>query len=89
MSQELLGDALIEVQHQRELQILDSKKFRLLEEHAKCTAHHADFVYTALTQSSGQVQSGFTLKVSQLVMVLTTVHGVVCFVCCTDCQGAA
>lgn len=53
--QELLGDALIEAQHHREVQCLDSKNLILLKNQAQCAAVHADFVYTDLTQSSAQV----------------------------------
>ena len=53
--QELLGEALVEVQHHRELQSLDSKNFSLLKHQAECAAMNADFVYTNLTQSNFQV----------------------------------
>lgn len=54
--QELLGDALVEVQHHRELQIIDCKRLNLLKDQAECASLHADFVYTNLTQSNSQVR---------------------------------
>ena len=54
--QDLLGDALTEVQHCKELQIIDSRGAAVLQEKAHCAAAYADFVYTDLTQSSTQVQ---------------------------------
>ena len=53
--QELLGDALTEVQHCKEVQCIDSKSTVLLRDQAHCAAAHADYVYTDLTQSSTQV----------------------------------
>ncbi|KAL0035790.1 hypothetical protein WJX77_002662 [Trebouxia sp. C0004] len=52
--QELLVDALTEVQHCKELQFIDSRSAVLLREKAHCAAAHADYVYTDLTQSSTQ-----------------------------------
>lgn len=53
--QELLGDALVEVQHHRELQSIDSKKLALLKDQAECAALQADSVYKDLAQSNSQV----------------------------------
>ena len=53
--QELLGEALVEVQQRRELQSIDSKTFALLKDQAECAAVQADFLYTDLTQSNSQV----------------------------------
>ncbi|KAL0055387.1 hypothetical protein WJX82_011611 [Trebouxia sp. C0006] len=52
--QDLLGDALTELQHCKELQFIDSRSAVLLQEKAHYAAAHADFVYTDLTQSSTQ-----------------------------------
>ena len=54
-AQELLGDALVEVQHHRELHSIDSKRLNVLKDQAECASLHADFVYTNLTQSNSQV----------------------------------
>lgn len=53
--QELLGEALVEVQHHRELQSINSKNLALLKDQAECAAAQADFVYKDLTQSNSQV----------------------------------
>ncbi len=65
--QDLLGDALTEVQHCKELQFIDSRSAVLLQEKAHCAAAHADFVYTDLTQSSTQVQDH---QIYQLALLL-------------------
>ena len=53
--QELLGDALLDAQHTKELQAIGTKDVILLQDKARCAAAQADFVYTDLTQTSSQV----------------------------------
>ena len=53
--QELLGDALTEVQHCKELRCIDNRTAVVLRDQANCAAAHADYVYKDLTQSSTQV----------------------------------
>lgn len=54
--QELLGDALLDAQHTKELQAIDVQDVALLQNKALCAAARADLVYTDLTQSSSQVR---------------------------------
>lgn len=76
--QDLLGDALTEVQHCKELQFIDSRSAVLLQEKAQCAAAHADFVYTDLTQSSTQVQDHQIYQFALLLVLAAKVTNELC-----------
>lgn len=78
ITQELLGDSLVETQHLKELQSLAQRKLTVLQQQSLCAAAHADTLCEHVTQQSTQtaqdLQRELAGKCCELAAACINIH---------------